>query len=125
MRSRLRSRISGSSGSWNGSSPACNDEIRSATTSRTITSWPSSAKQPPVTRPTQPAPKMPIVRVSAMPWKRLLAAERREASGDREHGLVRQRVEDRVLDPVGGAVLLQHDHVEVRARVVEVVDPPV
>ena len=35
-----------------------------ATTSRITTSWPSSAKQAPVTRPTQPAPKMPDARPS-------------------------------------------------------------
>src|SRR5438270_5301908 len=120
MRSRLRSSISGSSDSWNGSAPPCSDVTRSATTSRTMTSWPSSAKQPPVTRPTQPAPKMPMVRESAM-TKRSLAAERMESACDCEHRLVRERVEDRVDHPVRRAAFLQDDHVQVRAGVVQVV----
>ena len=40
--------------------PALERPIRSGTTSRTTTSWPSSAKHAAVTRPTQPAPKTPI-----------------------------------------------------------------
>ena len=59
-RSRLRSSSSSTPGSWNGTRPDCSASIRSGTTSRITTSWPSSAKQAPVTRPTQPAPKMPI-----------------------------------------------------------------
>src|SRR5438034_8583462 len=123
IRARFRSSTSGRSGSWNGRCPACSAAIRSGTMSRTTTSCPSSAKQPPVTSPTQPAPKIPTVRVSVMPARRSLPTEWSEPLRDREHRLVRERVEDRVRHPVGRAVLLQHDHVQVRAGVVEVVRP--
>ena len=63
-RSRLRSSSAGTSSSWNGTSPRCSASIFAATTSRITTSWPSSAKQAPVTRPTQPAPKIPILAIA-------------------------------------------------------------
>src|ERR671934_2948202 len=91
--------------------------MRSGTTSRTITSWPSSARQPPVTSPTQPAPKTPIVRDSAIAGS--LLRQRLQPARDGEHRLVRERVEDRVDDPVRGAVLAEHNHVQVGAGVVE------
>ena len=46
--------------------------------------------------------------------------QRPQPARDREHRLVRERVEQRVHDPVRRAVVAQHDHVQVRARVVEV-----
>src|SRR5262249_61597512 len=52
--------------------------------------------------------------------KSLAAAERAQALGDRQHGLVGEGVEDRVDHPIGRAVLFQHDHVQMRAGVVEV-----
>src|SRR3954462_10049092 len=122
MRSLFRSSTSGKSGSWKGSLPARRASIRSGITSRTITWCPSSAKQPPVTSPTQPAPKTPIVRDSAMAGS--LLGERSEASRDGEHGLVRELVEDRVDDPVGRPVFSQHDHVEMAAGVVQRVLAP-
>ena len=59
-RSRLRSTSSASPGSWNGIRPACSASIRSAETSRITTSWPSSARQAPLTSPAYPAPKNAI-----------------------------------------------------------------
>ena len=38
-------------GSWNGTRPAVSSSIRSGTTSRITTVWPSSARQAPLTRP--------------------------------------------------------------------------
>ncbi len=67
---------SGTSCSWNGTSPRWSIAIFSGTTSRITTSWPSSAKHAPVTRPTQPAPKIPIFEllpIGAEPTFRLLA----------------------------------------------------
>src|SRR5262249_61047455 len=84
--------------------------------SRITTSWPSSAKHAPVTRPTQPAPKMPTRAIGRM---LLPGPHRLEALCDREHRLVREGVEQRVDDPVAPVAVSQHDHVQVRARVVE------
>ena len=47
-------------GSWIGTSPRASDSTFSCTMSRAQTSWPSSAKQAAVTRPTQPTPMTPI-----------------------------------------------------------------
>src|SRR5690242_20398035 len=80
------------------------------------TSWPSSAKHAPVTRPTQPAPTMPIFTIRRMLLRSL---HRLEPLRDREHRLVRERVEQRVHDPVARLAAAQHDHVQVRPRVVE------
>src|SRR5207248_3018959 len=145
IRSRHRSSTSPSPGSWIGTSPACSRSMRAGRTSRITTSWPRSAKHAPVTRPTHPAPKMPTLLIAredygcdrgrgsaprdrgsgsrpTFPRASLVnALERLEALGDRDHRLVRERVEQRIHDPVGRAVPPQHDHVEVRARVVEVV----
>ncbi len=59
-RSRFRSRSSWRPSSWIGTLPRRSASIFSATTSRTTTSCPRSAKQAPVTRPTYPAPKTAI-----------------------------------------------------------------
>src|SRR5215207_1058626 len=116
-RSRLRSITSGRSASWKGSRPAFKSAIRSSTTSRTTTRWPRSAKQAPVTRPTHPAPKIPIAGFSVMAMTLLF--EGPETLGDLQHRLVRERVENRVDDPVGSAAVGEHDHVQVGAVVVE------
>ena len=56
---------SGRPGSWIGTSPRESDSTFSGTMSRAQTSWPSSAKQAAVTRPTQPTPMTPIGSLSA------------------------------------------------------------
>src|SRR5438034_10422995 len=122
-RSRLRSTSSARPGSWNGIRPARSASIFSGTTSRTTTLWPRSAKQAPVTRPTHPAPKTPRGGFSALTRPTLLV-EGLEALRDREHRLVRHRVEERVHDPVARAAGAQHNHVQVRPVEVEVVLPP-
>src|ERR671922_1483775 len=111
MRSRLAARSSAKPGSWMGTRPASSSARRSGTTSRTTTSWPRSAKHAAVTRPTQPAPRTPIGSLPLM-CESLLSARRAQALRDREHRLVREPVEQRVHHPVGGAVLLERDHVE-------------
>src|SRR5436190_7289741 len=90
--------------------------------SRMITSCPSSAKHAPVTRPTQPAPNTPIAGFSRL-TRRSLARHGPEPARDRQHRLVRERVQQRVHDPVAGATGAEHDHVQVAAAVVEVVTP--
>src|SRR6185369_416273 len=90
--------------------------IFSGTTSRMTTSYPSSAKHEPVTRPTQPAPKMPMRAIAMMLLRDL---HRLEALRDRQHRLVRERVEQRVDDPVARITGPQHNHVQMRAGVVE------
>src|SRR5256886_4975726 len=118
-RSRLRSTSSARPGSWNGTRPALSASIRGSTMSRMITGWPSSARQATVTRAAQPAPKMPIAGFSLL-TRRSLAGHRPEATRDCQHRLVRERVQQRVHDPVAGALGAQHDHVQVAAGVVEV-----
>src|SRR3954454_5907389 len=102
--------------------------------SRTTTSCPSSAKHAPVTSPTQPAPKIPMFAIcrsllsgccETANARALPARERLETLRDRDHRLIRERVEKRVHNPIRRAVRAQHDHVELRAGVVEVVRPPV
>src|SRR5581483_7382280 len=115
-RSRLRSRSSGTPSSWNGTSPRRSASTFSRTTSRITTSCPSSARQTPVTRPTQPAPKIPTFAIAPT---LLLGRHGFEALRDRDHRLVRERVEERVHDPVAHVADPQHDHVQVRPRVVE------
>ena len=65
MRSAFDASSSDSLSSWNGTSPRCSESIFDETTSRITISWPSSAKHAPVTRPTQPAPKMPTLLIRA------------------------------------------------------------
>src|SRR6266480_3015299 len=90
--------------------------------SRMMTWWPSSAKQAPVTRPTQPAPNTPIAGFSLL-TRRSLAGHGPEALCDRQHRLVRERVQQGVYNPVAGAARAKHHHVQVAAGVVEVVAP--
>ncbi len=54
-----------------GTSPRASDSTFSGTMSRAHTSWPSSAKQAAVTRPTQPTPMTPIGSLSGMKAERL------------------------------------------------------
>src|SRR5215210_6733045 len=129
----LRASSSGISGSWNGTSPRRRASILRGTMSRMTTSCPRSAKQAPVTSPTQPAPKMPTCAIAAAYFRvvkedlprPLPARQRLQALGDRDHRLVRERVEERVHHPVRGAVRAQDDHVQLRPGVVEVVRPPI
>src|SRR3954469_3141637 len=93
--------------------------MRSAETSRMTTSWPRSARQAPLTSPAYPAPKKAILAMGA----RLLAADGLQALGDRDHRLVGDVVEQGVRHPVGDALLAEHDHVDLGAVVVEVVQP--
>src|SRR3954468_7803538 len=88
-------------------------------TSRITTSWPRSAKQAPVTRPTYPAPNMPIVATGAR-----LLGDGLQPAGDREHRLVRQLVPQGVHDPVARSVRPVDDHVDVPARRVDVEAAP-
>src|SRR6187397_1192221 len=94
--------------------------MRSALTSRTTTGWPRSAKQAAVTRPTQPAPKIPSGSFPGIAVT-LLRAQGLQPLGDGEHRLVRHAVEERVRHPVRGAVLGERDHVELGAVVEELV----
>ena len=50
-RSRFEVTSSSSLGSWNGTRPVSSCSMRSGTTSRITTVWPSSARQAPLTRP--------------------------------------------------------------------------
>ena len=50
-RSRFAAISSSSPGSWNGTRPAVSCSIRSGTTSRITTVWPSSVRHAPLTRP--------------------------------------------------------------------------
>src|SRR5881398_2346995 len=59
---------------------------------------------------------MPIL---AMTRSRLLT-ERLEPAGDGDHRLVRELVEQGVHDPVARPAVPEHDHVKMRAAVVEV-----
>ena len=65
-RSAFLATSSGRPGSWMGISPRDSDSTLAATMSRAHTSWPSSAKQAAVTRPTQPTPITPIGSRSAL-----------------------------------------------------------
>src|SRR3954453_20060119 len=99
-----------SPGSKIGTSPRASDSTFSRTMSRTYTSWPSSAKQAAVTRPTQPAPMTPIgSRESFIRGSSLLSAERLARPRDRAQGVFRERLEQRVRDPVGRVLRLPGD----------------
>src|SRR5438094_3104800 len=90
--------------------------------SRQWTSWPSSAKQAAVTRPTQPAPMTPIGSRSGMARERSEAlAEGLGGAGDRQHLGRAERLRQRVGDPVDGAVRLPRDQLGARAVAVEAV----
>src|ERR671914_2081690 len=71
-RSAFFATSSGRPGSWIGTSPRESDSTFSGTMSRAQTSWPSSAKQAAVTRPTQPTPMTPIGSFSALMRSRRL-----------------------------------------------------
>src|SRR5262245_10489031 len=116
-RAAFRSSSSSRPSSWIGTRPARRPSIFSCTTSRTTTSCPSSAKHPPVTRPTYPAPKTATF-TGLLP---LHGAERLQALCDGEHRLVREPVEQRVDHPVARLRCAQHHHVQLRPVVVEVV----
>src|SRR3954470_1512116 len=100
-------------GWWKGTPPARSASTFSAEMSRTTTSWPRSAKPAPVTRPAYPAPKTAI--------RSAMATQRLQAARDGEHRLVRELVVQRVHDPVRTVASPQHDHVQVRAREIQVV----
>src|SRR3712207_4031770 len=84
--------------------------------SRQWTSWPSSAKQAAVTRPTQPAPITPMGSRSA---KRRMSLQRPRRADDREHLLQRQLVRQRVGEPVGALAGLPRDEPDAVAVVVD------
>src|SRR5215204_2200657 len=98
-RSAFSATSSGSPGSCIGTSPRASDATLSGTMSRAQTSWPNSAKQAAVTRPTQPTPMTPIGSLSMTAAGYLAAATRRARDG--HHLLLRERLEQRVRDPVG------------------------
>ena len=66
-------------GSWIGTSPPLRASTLAASMSIAITSWPSSAKQLAVTRPTQPTPITPIGRCSLIHAPMIAAARRSRA----------------------------------------------
>src|SRR5919106_119543 len=88
-------------------------------TSRTTTSFPSSARHAAVTSPTYPAPTTPTRAIA----ETLAPRQRPQALRDLDHRLVRELVEQRIHDPDGRLRRLQHDHVQVRAGVVQPVCP--
>src|SRR3954447_21821495 len=100
-------------------SPLESVSIFSWITSRTQTSWPRSAKQAAVTRPTQPAPMTPIGSRSVM-RRENLAPENLGGSRYREHLLLRQRLQQRVRDPVDALPGPPRDESHSVAVVVEV-----
>src|SRR4051794_30949512 len=115
-------------GSKIGTSPRRRASTFSGTTSRTYTSWPSSAKQAAVTRPTHPAPITPIGSRSATDWDGPLAGVHARSTlqglggaGDRHQVAPGDRLEQRVRDPVDGVVLAPRDHPQPLAVEVEVV----
>src|SRR2546423_15617973 len=100
--------------------------------SRTYTSWPSSAKQAAVTRPTQPAPMTPmgsrdsfIRRGSLRQGSSHLLAERLARPRDREHVVLRDRLQQRVRDPVARVLRLPRDEPDALAVLVDHELPPV
>src|SRR4051794_36899280 len=97
-RSAFLATSSDRSGSWIGTSPRASDSTFACTMSRAKTSWPSSAKQAAVTRPTQPTPMTPMGSRSLM---RRASLQRPRRLGDLEHLLLRERLEQRIRDPVG------------------------
>src|SRR3954468_22373754 len=83
--------------------------------SRTCTSWPSSAKQAAVTRPTQPAPITPMGSRAVM---RRMTLQGLGGAGDVDHLPLGERLEQRVGDPVH-RVLLAPRHQAHAVAVVE------
>src|SRR4051812_15087458 len=102
--------------------------------SRTYTSWPSSAKQAAVTRPTHPAPMTPMgSRESFIRRGRLRQrvqaegslAERLAVPRDREHVVLGDRLQQRVGDPVARVLRLPRDEPNALAVLVDHELPPV
>src|SRR3954447_24915365 len=83
--------------------------------SRTWTSWPSSAKQAAVTRPTQPAPITPM---GSRAFMRRMTLQRLGGAGDVDHLPRGERLEQRVGDPVD-RILLAPRHQAHAVAVVE------
>src|SRR5215207_9383009 len=121
-RSAFLATSSGSPGSWIGTSPPERASTLSARMSRAHTSWPSSAKQAAVTRPTQPTPMTPIGSLSMTAAGYLAAATRRARDG--HHLLLRERLEQRVRDPVGRLGRAPGHEPQPVAREVQLVLPP-
>src|SRR3954454_13080055 len=116
--------------------------------SRTYTSWPSSAKQAPVTRPTQPAPMTPMgsresfirrgslrhessksprrgFRAELTLVQRERLPERLAVSPGSEHVVLRDRLQQRVRDPVARVLRLPRDEPHALAVLVDHELPPV
>src|SRR3954447_19235433 len=102
--------------------------------SRTYTSWPSSAKQAAVTRPTHPAPMTPMgSRESFIRRGRLRQrvqaegslAERLAVPRDREHVVLRDRLQQRVRDTVARVLRLPRDEPDALAVLEDHELPPV
>src|SRR5437764_9860229 len=106
-RSRFRSSRSARPGSKIGTSPRRRDSTFSRTMSRQCTSCPSSAKHAAVTSPTQPAPITPIGSRSGTLGAYLSQGLRR--TRDPEELALRQRLRERVRDPVDRGVGLPGD----------------
>src|SRR3954451_22932786 len=83
--------------------------------SRTCTSWPSSAKQAAVTRPTQPAPITPM---GSRAFMRRMTLQGLRGAGDVDHLPGRERLQQRVGHPVD-RVLLPPCHQPQAVAVVE------
>ena len=125
-RSAFFATSSGRPGSWIGTSPRASDSTFSATMSRAQTSWPSSAKQAAVTRPTQPTPMTPIGSRSrscgAEATREASRAPRRARDG--QHLLLGQRLQQRVRDPVDGLGRAPRDQPQAVAVEVQLVLAP-
>src|SRR3954470_13519985 len=92
--------------------------------SRTYTSWPSSAKQAAVTRPTQPAPMTPMGSRDSF-IRRVRLAERLARPRDSEHVVLRDRLKQRVRDPVARVLRLPRDEAHPLAVLVDLELPAV
>src|SRR5690606_9541278 len=124
-RPALRSKSSSIPGSWIVVSPRRSVATFPSSMSIATTSWPRSAKQVAVTRPTQPTPITPMAsRFSVMS----LSVQLSRARGDREHLLLGERVGERIDHPVRAALGLPADQSQtvaiVEEQVLATVDPP-
>src|SRR3954468_20877675 len=110
-----------------GTSPRRSESTFSGRISRTTTRWPSSAKQVAVTRPTQPAPTTPIgsfsltLRSLRWPVGSLRPRKLPEALSDLQHVLIRNGLDEGILDPEGSAVGLPGNHPQAVAVVEQLV----
>src|SRR3982751_2042239 len=91
--------------------------------SRAQTSCPSSAKQAAVTRPTQPTPMTPIGSFSGIEGEEATGGrlELPRGAGYGQHLPLRERLEQRVGDPVDGLARAPGHEAEPVAVVVELV----